>query len=283
MSRWKLYLPVCLLTLPLLVYLLAASGPAGFDRRPTALPNVPPVADADALPDAARMEDLARTDSVAFLENCLRRQAREVKGYHLLMQKQERLGGTLHPRELVEVHFKEQPHSVLLIWKEGARKAERALYVEGENNGKMLARPYGRLAQRIAGEVVERDVDGPDARQSGRFTLDQYGLRKATERYYAAWKAAHDKGTLNVEYKGIAPLPEAGGKRCYQFHRLLAEPENDGVFDQTLFMYEENWLMAGSVVMGVKGQLIGEYYFRDIELNPEFKPGQFTREALVPK
>jgi hypothetical protein len=34
------------------------------------------------------------------------------------------------------------------------------------------------------------------------------------------------------------------------------------------------------VARGPDGQIIGEYFFRDIRLNPDLPPDQFTREAL---
>ena len=44
---------------------------------------------------------------------------------------------------------------------------------------------------------------------------------------------------------------------------------------------KENWLQVGVVLKGEDSKLIGEYMFRDIQLNPRFKPDQFTREALL--
>src|SRR5207302_2160772 len=111
------------------------------------------------LPDNAAMERLAKEDPCAFLENCLRRYQRDIKGYTCILQKQEFLGGRLQPVEVTACWFREQPFSILMRWLDGARKAESVLYVEGENSGKLLARPYGSLARRFAGDVVARDVD----------------------------------------------------------------------------------------------------------------------------
>ena len=93
-----------------------------------------------ALPRPAEMEKLAQTDPIAFMEHCLRRYAREVKGYTLVLQKQEKLAGKIYPKEEISVRFREQPQSVYFQWLEGSRLAERTLYVEGENDGKLLAR-----------------------------------------------------------------------------------------------------------------------------------------------
>jgi hypothetical protein len=237
----------------------------------------------DANPsEATEMEQLVKKDPVAYLAKCLDRYRREVKGYHAIMQKQERISGRLQPKETIEVFFRENPHSVCLRWIEGARKAERALYVEGENNGKMLARPSGALARRFAGEVVERDVDGSDARQSGRYTLSDYGIRKGTERTLAAWVAAKERGALHVVYLGQQRVREAGDRTCYKLRRTNDQPENDGVMELTLYVDKENYLQVGSVLKGESGKLIGEYFFRDIQLNPVFEPRQFQRDALVP-
>src|SRR5436190_8787465 len=172
----------------LLPFVLLGVAPGQPNPVPTdrASSSAAPVAtNSAALPTPAQMERLARTDPIAFLENCLRhyrfhvRQKPEVAaaaigvsgkvlgggshwdmtatvlagsfqvdGYTLTMQKQESINGRLRPHEVIEVAFRERPHSVFMRWLEGAGRAERALYVEGENNGKLLARPKSGLARR---------------------------------------------------------------------------------------------------------------------------------------
>jgi hypothetical protein len=242
----------------------------------------------DPAPDDAprsldsKRAQVAKNDPIAFLTECLARYDREVKGYRAVMQKQERIGGRLQPKEIINVCFKEKPHSVLLVWTEGARRAERALYVDGENNGKMLARPNGLIARKVAGDIVERDVDGPDARQSGRYPLSEYGIKKGTERTLAAWSAARNQQALHVDFLGEQRVKEAGDRLCYKLRRRNARPENDGVTELTIYVDKENLLQVGSVLKGGGGKLIGEYFFRDIELNPAFSNGQFERGALLP-
>jgi hypothetical protein len=282
MKRFALYLPVVLVGLPLLVSLLLASAPSGetASAEPKTEPLAVPVPDKGDLPDAAQMEKLAREDPVRFLENCLRRYQREVKGYTLVMQKQERLHGKLYPKELMEVCFQDNPHSVYLHWLQGARKAERVVFVAGENNGKMLVHPAG-IAGRLV-KVVERDVTGADAKDSGRYTLDQFGIANGTRRTLKSMQAAQKKGTLRVEYKGEHKVVEAGNRVCYTLHRSYEEPENDGVTDLTIYIDKETWLQVGSVVKAKDNKVLGDYYFRDIRINPEFKSDQFTRAAVAP-
>ena len=149
--------------------------------------------DGKPLPDPDKMERL-RDNPIELLEDCIRRYQRQVKGYSCTFQKQERIGGKLQSKEVIEAFYREKPHSAYFRWIQGARMAERALFVEGENNDKLLARPSGDLQRVLAGDVVERDVDGADARQSGLFTLKEFGLQQSTLRNPCLLACGQGKG-----------------------------------------------------------------------------------------
>lgn len=275
MRRILLCLPLCLC--------LGSDRPIVTQLVPAVLIRADAVKDTgQELPSLAEMERLARQEPIAFLESCLLRYAREVKGYSLILKKQERINGKNHPPETIEVHFKEKPHSVYFHWLEGARLAEKALYVEGENDGKMLARPRGAAARLLAGDIVAREVDGPDARQSGRYPLNEFGLKKSCERTLAAWKAARETGSLDVEYVGVQKVKELGDRTCWILRRTTNKPTKEGVKETTIYVDTETWLQVGVLLQDQEGLLIGSYYFRDIKLNPQFKKDQFQRAALRP-
>jgi hypothetical protein len=235
-----------------------------------------------ALPSQNEMERLARTDPLAFLQAALRRYSREnIQRYTLTLHKQENTGGKLNPAEVVEVAFRAKPHSVFFKWVEGARLAERVLYVEGENDDKMLARPAGAIARLVAGDVVGRDVTGADARQSSRSTLDEFGLKKNLQRTIDAWKAARDAGALNVEYLGVKKLKELNDRPAWALHRTNKSAE-DGVKESWFYVDTDTWFQAGIVQKDENGRLVASYWFRDIRLNPDFSKDQFTPAALKP-
>lgn len=271
MRRLLLCLPLCLLM-----------APSSLPQHPAAPANEPPpppgLREAEAFPDAVAMEELARTDPVAFLRACVRHCERTVHGYHLVMQKQERLGGVLRGREEIEVWFRERPYAVHLNWLTGARLAQRALYADGENEGNMLIQPAGW--RRLAG-IVTRDPEGPEAKQSGRFSLREYGLKNGLLRALGPWEAARDRGRLHVEFLRPQKLTAAGDRACIGLRRdRFAEPETDGVAEQTLWFDREMWLLVGSIAKDDKGNVIGEYYFRDVRLNAKFNEDPFQRAAL---
>jgi hypothetical protein len=199
------------------------------------------------------------------------------------MDKQESINGKLQKPEEIKVYFREHPYSVYMQWLKGARKAERALYVEGENDGMMLARPYGFFARKVAGDIVVRDPTGAEAKQSGRYPISEFGLKKGTQRTLAGWIKAWERKALHVEYLGINRVKELGDRECYKLHRYNYDrPEGDGVIDLTVYIDKETLLQIGSILKAEGGKLIGRYFFHDIHLNPEFKKDQFTRKALVP-
>jgi hypothetical protein len=245
-------------------------------------PNRPEVAPSEhrVPPGIVSHDPLPVEDPVAFLEKCLQKyDEQHIEGFTCILQKQERIDGKLMPSEETEVAFRAKPHSVFMHWVRGARKADSALYVQGENDNKMIAHPSGLAGALV--KVVTRDVDGADAKQSGRYTLDTFGFKKSMERTLKAWKAARDRGALKVEYLGIRKVKETGDRLCWALRRTNDKPEDDGIMEGMFYFDKENWLQTGVVLKGEEGKLIGDYMFRDVQLNPKFKPGQFTRDALL--
>src|SRR5207244_1422407 len=121
MLRLLIFLPVCLFFAPAYPETVTDEGPF--------LPESPLAA------ASAEEEPLPVADPVAFLEKCLERFDQEgIQGYSCVMHKQERIDGKLQPSEDVELFVRTQPYSVLMRWLHGQRKADSALYVEGEND-----------------------------------------------------------------------------------------------------------------------------------------------------
>ena len=269
MRRALLCLPLCL---------LCTSDSSSLAAPPTAAFR--DVADTgNPLPSEAEMERLAKDDPIAFLKNCIRRYDREVQGFTTTLRKQERTEGRLQSTEIIDVAFREKPFSVLMRWKEGARRASAVLYVKGENRDQLLVRPAGVLS--VAG-IVARRPDGEEAKKSGRYPLTEFGIKIGMQRTLASWEKAKKADALHVEYLGVKRIKEAGDRPCWILKRTrYAAPEGDeGITGLTIYIDKDSWLQVGSIIKGQDNKLIGEYFFRDIKINPDFPNGAFTREAL---
>jgi len=69
--------------------------------------------------------------------------------------------------------------------------------------------------------------------------------------------------------------------------RHYTEPENDGVMELTLYIDKQTCCRSAPLSREpesrMKEILIGEYYFRDIELNPQFSEIKFKEAAVTPE
>jgi hypothetical protein len=249
----------------------------GIPHEPASVPETVsrPQGTAQAIP-----EELGG-DPVAFLELCLQRYESEVTtGYRTTMRKQETIKGKERPVEILDVCFREKPFSVYFQWVQGPTEAldpRRTLYVEGETRDNMWVVTGFPVAV-----LIGLDDDRVTSRSLQRIT--DFGFRKSTERVYRGWKLAQQEGTLHVEYLGVHPVLETGDRPCHVLRRTkYAKVPQDGVEDLTLYFDRDTLLQIGSVLRDRHGKLIGKYFFRNVELNPDFPPWQFTREALTRK
>ena len=224
------------------------------------------------------LENLLANDPTLFFEMALRRYDQEIHGYKLIFNKRERMAGKMKDAEKVEVHFREQPFSVHMNWLvKGGSAASKVLYVEGENDNQMRCRPNGLVGFLL----VSRKLDSPDSKGSGRYTIDQFGFKRSTQRTLGSMRDAQARGALFIKYAGMVKLKEVGDRPCYKFIRSpYSPPEEEGVNELTLYFDVENWLQVGSVLRNSKGELLAEYYFRDVQLNPRFDNKQFKDSSL---
>ena len=65
---------------------------------------------------------------------------------------------------MIDFWFREEPYSVLIKWKQGARQAAASLYVAGENNNKVVALP---TLLKWSGKLLTRDPNCREAKLSG--------------------------------------------------------------------------------------------------------------------
>jgi hypothetical protein len=148
----------------------------------------------------------------------------------------------------------------------------------------MLAHPSGVAGKLV--KVVKRKVDSEEARQSGRYTVDQFGFKNSLQRILTSMETAKQKGTLHLEFLGETKVFESDQRICFKLKRTYAAPEADGTEDLTLYVDRENFLPIGIVVRGKidaatgNRELLGEYFFRDLRLNPQFSPQQFNEAAF---
>ena len=273
-----------------------------FSTDPSA-PPAPPIPESERhsqkdQPSAGTdFAELAHTDPVALLEASVRRYRAEVRGFRATLHKQERLAGTLYPPEVLKVSVRESPYAARMLWESGARAVkvggislgtvEGVLYAAGENHGAMQVWRPGALFAPVAGVPPT----GDQAKAGSRYAITEAGLGAAADRTRRAWAAARDRGQLRVEFLGTKPVSEVGGRVCHVIRRTCESPEVDAFLASdptpdpagspdafttvTVMIDAETWLQVGSELRRADGELVGAYFFRDVELNPAFGPDEF--------
>jgi len=269
-------------------------------------PTAPPT-------ESEQFARLAETDAVAMLAACLTNYEKEATGFRATLAKRERVAGKLHEPELIRVvgtgdvpgPDKKTAIRVRMIWDQGAKgdgnplflgekKIKATLYAEGQLSNQMtIYRPEASV------EVWHINPKIEMARKSSRYCITDAGMYRSMLRTYDAWKKRQEAGVLTVAYLGKRVIPEVGGRECFVVKRTCKTAEvdpfaldeqpptdakvidRDGFTEVTLFIDAERRLQLGTVIRRTDGELVGEYYFRDVELvKAEFPSDTFTPAAL---
>lgn len=104
-----------------------------------------------------------------------------VRDYTAMVIKRERIGSAMKPDEVCFVKVRHDPFSVYMGFLAPASvKGQEALYVEGANDGKMIAHAGSGL-QALAG-TVEIDPHGPIAMLGQRYPITELGIKNLARR-----------------------------------------------------------------------------------------------------
>jgi hypothetical protein len=267
-----------------------------------------PPSPSQPLSTADEFERLLREDPVAMLGACLVRYERDgIKGFTATLDKQERVHGELHERELIRLtgegevpeHPGEHPNiRVRMIWESGFRKVLGVrtlgtIYPNPETQDRSEMAAYTSF-----GFTKSVGIKDGMSRSASRYCIADAGLYRGMLRTYDAWRKRQAAGQLHARYLGKESPKEVGGRLCHVVRRTCTAPEvdpfaldeapdakadsrRDGAVEITTYIDAERWLQVGTILKRAQGDLLGEYFFRDVVLaTTRFQPDPFTMEAL---
>jgi Protein of unknown function (DUF1571) len=305
--------------------LLLLLGAAGYGVywwkvvRADAAPDAPKFVEQKPALAADEFEQLARTNPVELLAQCLSRYQREVTGARATVQKQERVQGKpahpeMPPVEVIELFVRgDVPNpdtqktaiEVLMKWKSGAKSflgseiratlfSEKAK-ADGGLDGKVVTwRPEARFQKESFAVPPNNEL----AKGQSRYCIRDAGLYRTMLRTHTAWKARQEANEFDFEYLG-KQTPEHIGRECLVIRRkckgvevdafevggvATGKPELEGFTEVTIFVDAERRLQLGTELVRTEATgtrvLLGAYYFRDVQLNPPFAADTFTIAEL---
>ena len=205
----------------------------------------------------------------------------KVQDYSCTLVKRERIDGTLGEHEYIFVKVRHQPFSVYTYFLGPARvKGQEAIYVDGSNDGSLLAHGNG-IKHRLIGTVTLKPTSTL-AMSGNRYPITEMGMRRLLERLLEIGSNDVKYGECTVNWIQGAkvnnrtctciqvthPVP----RRNFLFHlaRIYVDDEM-----QLPIRYEAyDWPAPGTS----QPQLNEEYTFLNVKINNGFTEADFSTE-----
>jgi hypothetical protein len=240
-----------------------------------------------AVYDSAAGGAAAPLDPLGLLRRAQQRCAQEVRDYACLFLRQERVGGKLTKPQTIKVLYREQPQSVHMTWIRNTDRVRRACYVKGRlvnerGEEEALIEPAGPIARLFVGEL-KVPIHGPEARKSGRFTIDQFGFHAVLDRLLRENERYTALGGVKWSYEGtgavdgrpthvlVRQLPYAGPGGDFPDARLVVHLDQEYLWPVAIHSFADRQ----------ERELLGSYVTTRVELNPGLTDGDF--ELLLGK
>jgi len=170
------------------------------------LSSVKPSTTVPASAETAKPTDVESSISQALrmIGECKSR-FRSVNDYSCDFYKRERINGTLTPLHVMTMKERTQPKSIYFKFKQPNRGRE-AIYVEGKNNGSILAHDVG-FTKFLAG-TMELDPKGWRAMENNRHPITEAGIGELIDTIEGRWaKELHPKHSVINHFEEIQVGP----------------------------------------------------------------------------
>lgn len=221
----------------------------------------------------ARLTELAKTDHIALLDWAIGRYESTVTDYTATFYKQERINGKLRQTEKIAIVFKENPFSVLMSWEENAGAIDKLLYVEGQNENKMLVHPTGLLSWI---KSVKRDPRSKEVQKASRSSCDQFGFYRSMQNLLKIYKQAEKYGDLQISYHGRTKVDD---RECVAMERILP-PKVDYPYARLVLEFDVEYLLPTAIsCYDWQGRLVSRYWYEDIKFNQGLKLAMFSPKS----
>lgn len=221
-----------------------------------------------------RLIRLARTDHVALLQECLDNYDLNVTDFTCHFIKRERIDGRLGKAQEIDVCFLDSPFSVAMRWLKNPPISDRALYVEGANDGNMLVRPKGLLG--IVG-TVRRKPDSEQVMANTLRPISRFGFRRSMENLIDVYMGAAERGHLATRFAG---RKRVAGRPTIVLERILSVPQPRYSGRRTLIYIDTERLLPICVeAWDWDNKLTYRYIYSKVKLNVGLTSDDFTPDA----
>lgn len=196
----------------------------------------------------------------------------QVRDYTATFKKRERVREVLLEEEVMELKY-QKPFRVYLRWLAGSKKGREVLYAKGEHEDRLLVYdPSGirRLFTFLMDPRHER------ALRESRYPVTEIGIGRLINRIAENARRAWSRGELQVIDHGAG---EEGGRSVWRYEAILPDDPEKGYFCARLLLAidQELSLPVRATLYDWDENLIGDYTYINLRLNPGLAPLEFQR------
>ncbi|MBA3316412.1 MAG: DUF1571 domain-containing protein [Planctomycetota bacterium] len=201
--------------------------------------------------------------------------AKELKDYRALFTKREMVKGRMYASQM-QMKFRSEPMSVYLRFVNPEHAGREVLYVEGRNNGQMLAHDTGLKA--IVGTVA-LDPNGEMALAEARYPVTRIGLANLAQGIALQWEKEAAYGESDVKYYPDAKFGEQPVLVVESTHPIRRNQFRSAI--TRLWLDKETRLPVRvqqydfPTAPGGKPVLVEDYSYTNVEPNVELTENDF--------
>ena len=207
--------------------------------------------------------------------------------YTAELSKQEVVGDELLDEHVMDLKCREEPFSVYLNWKSGDRGRE-VLYVEGENEGRLLAHDGGWKSRLPAFSL---DPECSLAMRDSRYPVTSAGLGGLVDIMCSVHE--HDLKAGNVLSCEHRKDTEFDGRPVHTFITTYRDQKSSPTYRKSITLIDQEWNVPVSThnftwpdedQKSLSGKqldeatLIESYQFRDINFGTQLTEADFSRD-----
>ncbi len=182
-------------------------------------------------------------DRMALLMNMIlveqgRKRLADVSDYTCTFFKQERLGTELGDGQIMELKMRHKPFSVYMKWLSG-EKGRELLYVDGEQNNKMIVHPGGWKSRIVPS--IKLEPDSSLAMSESRHPVTMVGLLKLSDEIIARRKSEIErKCPIRCQF---IENETANDRPCYCFVSVYLDRKASEEYRKSIQYIDREWLL----------------------------------------
>jgi hypothetical protein len=198
--------------------------------------------------------------------------------YTCTFKKREFVDGKMQEQQAMYVKSRLRPLSVYLHFLAPRDvQGQEAIYVEGRNNGRILAHPVG-IKQKLVGTVNLAPTE-PQAMEGNRHPITDFGIRRLCERYREGLQKDLQFGECDVKVMDGVVVE---GRPCVCIQITHPVPRQEFQFNVTRLFVDAEWNIpcrleayAWPSRPGEQPMLVEEYTYANLKLNVNLTDADF--------